>query len=169
MKKFIWGLLAAGLLGPAAQAAEVKVSWHEPEKFTDIRPNGYETRDAFQQRVFKEFDQMFAAQAQRLADGYLLEVTVTDLDLAGEVRPLFARTLNDIRVVKELYWPRMSFRYTLKDPQGKQLAAGKEDLKDMNFMMRAGVTPGYTSFGYEEHMLRDWFHKKERDKVFPLK
>lgn len=168
MKKLIWGLLVAGLLSPLAQAAEVKVNWQEPDKYSDIRP-GNETRDGFQQRVFKEFERMFAEHAKKLPDGYLLHVTVTDLDLAGEVRPMFARTLTDIRVIKELYWPRMSFSYTLKDAQGKEVAGGTENIKDMNFLMRAGAAPGYTSFEYEERMLRDWFHKKEKDKVFPVR
>lgn len=168
MKKLLLAACCAGMLGSLAQAGEVKVNWQEPDKYTDIRP-GNETRAGFQGRVFKDFDQMFAELAKKLPDGYLWEVTVTDLDLAGEVRPMFARTLNDIRVIKELYWPRMSFSYTLKDPQGKLVVSAKEQIKDMNFMSHVGVYAGYSNFQYEERMLHDWFDKQQKAKVFPGK
>ncbi|MFZ6758990.1 DUF3016 domain-containing protein [Undibacterium sp. Ji50W] len=160
-------LLATAMAGPA-YAGSAKVSWQEPEKFTDIRPTN-ESKIGFQERVIKEFDRMFDDLAKKLPDGYEWNITVTDVDLAGDVRPFFSPMVNDIRVIKDLYWPRMSFRFDLKDEQGKTVASGTEDVKDMNFLTRMGVASGHTSFQYEEQMLRDWFNKKQKEKFFPVR
>src|SRR5690606_26810573 len=68
----------------AAQAGEVSVQWQQPEKFTDIRPVN-DTRKAYRERILRKFDSFFAELADRLPEGYKWEVTVTDLDLAGDV------------------------------------------------------------------------------------
>lgn len=164
---FVNVALMATLISPAF-AGEAKVTWQEPEKFTDIRP-GNETRDGFQARVFKDFGQIFSDLAKKLPDGYQLEIIVSDLDLAGDVNGLYATRARDIRIIKELYWPRMSFSYTLKDANNALLASGKEELKDMNFMSRVGISTGNSSFNYEETMLRDWFNKQQREKIFPAR
>ena len=166
MKKIFFALAVTSMVASSAFAGVAKVSWQEPEKFTDIRPSN-ETRAGFQERVFKDFDQFFADLAKKLPDGYQLDVTVTDLDLAGDVNGLYSKMGRDIRVIKEIYWPRMSFSYTLKNSQNELVASGKEQLKDMSFMSRASLASGRTSFDYEEKMLEDWFKKQQRDKVFP--
>lgn len=168
MKRLIMCVsLMATLLAPV-YAGEAKVTWQEPEKFTDIRP-GNETREGFQDRVFKEFALMFSDLAKKLPDGYQLDITVTDLDLAGEVNAAHAMRARDIRIIKELYWPRITFSYTLKDASNVLVASGKEELKDMNFMSRVGIQTGNSSFNYEETMIRDWFNKQQREKKFPAK
>ncbi|MFZ3000443.1 MAG: DUF3016 domain-containing protein [Undibacterium umbellatum] len=161
-------MLLAALMAGQAQAGEVKVTWQEPEKFTDIRP-GNEFRSDFQGRLIKEFDSIFAEMAKKLPDGYQWDVTVTDVDLAGDVRPFFRTTMNEIRVIKDLYWPRMTFSFDLKDGEGKSVVSGTENLRDMNFLMHSNLAGSNNSFRYEEQMLRDWFKKQQRDKVFPVR
>ncbi|MFZ6656618.1 DUF3016 domain-containing protein [Undibacterium sp. TJN19] len=166
MKKMCIALFFLAALSGQVSAGEVRVSWQEPEKFTDIRPSNERASD-FQSRLIKEFDQMFAELAKKLPDGYQWDVTVTDVDLAGDVRPFFHASYNEIRVIKELYWPRMSFNFELKDAQGNSVASGKEDIKDMAFLMRTNIPSGHNSFQYEEQMLRDWFHTQQKEKIFP--
>lgn len=166
MKLIMSMILLATMMATQAQAGEVKVTWQEPEKFTDIRP-GNESKSGFQARMIKELDQIFADMAKKLPDAYQWDVTVTDVDLAGDVRPFFRNTVDDIRVIKDLYWPRMTFSFNLKDEKGKSIASGTENIKDMNFLMRSGLATGNSSFRYEEQMLRDWFAKQQREKIFP--
>ena len=153
-------------LSALAQAGEVKLTWQEPEKYTDIRPSN-ETRDGFQARVIQELGTVFANLAKKLPDGVTWDVTVTDVDLAGEVRPLMHRATSDIRIVKDFYWPRVAFSYVVTDAQGRVIGQGKEDLKDMSFMFGGRSASGRTSFHYEERMLRDWFTRQQRDKLLP--
>lgn len=168
MKKILFSLLLAGLSASPAFAGVAKVTWQEPDKYTDIRP-GNELGDSFKERLFKEFDTMFSTMAKKLPDGYQLEITVTDLDLAGDVNGMFNRLGRDIRVVKELYWPRMSLSYVLKNEKNEVLSSAKEDIKDMGFMSSPIVHSSGSGFDYEEKMLNDWFKAKQKMKKFPAR
>ncbi|MFZ6645340.1 DUF3016 domain-containing protein [Undibacterium sp. TJN25] len=166
MKKYILGTFAIMLAGSAV-AGEAKVTWQNPDSYTDVRPSN-QTKAGFEARVFKSLDEVFDKLAKQLPDGYSLLVTVTDLDLAGDVRPGRGPGGQDIRIVRDIDWPRMSFSYVLNNPQGQQVTAGKEDLKDINF--RSGISINTSdSFYYEENMLKNWFNKQQEKKVFPAK
>lgn len=140
-------------------AAEVKVAWQHPEKYTDIRPsNG--TKAAYQKQVISAFDKIWADFATKLPAGYRLEVTIKDLDLAGDVNPMFRIDHNDIRVVKEIYFPRMNLDYVLFDENKQQVAAGQDEkIKDMGFMMSTPSGYNRREFAYEAEMLKKWFNR----------
>ncbi len=166
MDKRKWLLLGAMMASSLAWAGDVSVRWEKPDDYTDIRPTN-ESRDGFRDRVCKELGKVFEGYGKKLPDGVKLEITVLDLDLAGDVRPMMHGN-NDIRIVKDIYWPRMTINYVLKDASGKVLSeATKEEIKDMNFLMASHIPTGNTSLFYEEKMLDDWFRNKQRSGVFP--
>lgn len=167
MKKNILFAVASSIIGCAAYAGEAKVTWQEPDKYTDIR-EGNELLDRFREQLFKEFELMLADLAKQLPDDCLFEVTVTDVDLAGEVNGMHAGAWQNIRIIKDIYWPRMSFTYTLKHTTQGLLASGQEDIKDLGFLS-GGRSSAMTRFGYEEKMLQSWFKKQQRDGKFPVK
>ena len=150
----------------SASAAEVTVHWQEPETFTDIR-SGNEVAQTFQSRMIREFDVIFADLAKKMPDQYQWDIVVTDVDLAGHVSPAHSQMGREVRIVKDVDWPRMSLSYTLKNAINGALISGKEEIKDMNFMAHSYLRLGDSSFSYEEKMLGDWFIKKQRDKIFP--
>ena len=165
MKKFVLSIITAFVVVGAACAGEAKVTWQEPNNYTDIR-EGHDLRDSFRQGLFSDFELLFADLARRLPDGCVLDVTVTDVDLAGEVNGMHFGLWRDIRVIKALYWPRMSLDYKLTDATGQLLGSGHEDIKDMAFFDR-GVWLRLTRFSFEERMLRDWFKKMQNEGKFP--
>lgn len=167
MKKFLLGLLTISFIGGAAYAGETKVTWQDPDKYTDIR-EGNELRESFREKLFGDFELIFADLAKQLPDGYLFEVTVTDVDLAGEVNWMHGGSTQNIRIVKNIYRPRISFNYTLTNASQGLVVSGKEDIKDPNFLSSVGG-PAVTRFGYEERMLKNWFKKQQREKKFPVK
>jgi hypothetical protein len=150
----------------AAFAGEAKVNWQDPDKYMDVRPVN-ETKANFRNRVFKELDSAFADLAKKLPDGYSLNVNVTDLDLAGEVWP--TRNGRDMRIVRDIDWPAISFSYVLKNAEGQDVKSGREDLKDMNFQTRPNVRSSSEDFYYEKALLGDWFSKQQRSKAFPTR
>jgi hypothetical protein len=166
MNKLILSVVASLILACAAYAGEAKLTWQEPDNYTDIR-EGHESRDAFREKLFSDFELIFADLAKRLPQGYVLEVTVTDVDLAGEVSLLHHFAWRDIRIFKDIYFPRMSLKYTLKDRDQRLLLSGSEDIKDMGFLFGWGRF-SMTRFGFEERMLRNWFKKNQREGKFPL-
>lgn len=167
MKKLLLSLLATLIAGAAAHAGQAQVTWQDPDNYTDIR-EGNDLRDSFRAQLFQDFESIFADMARQLPDGYQFEVTVTDVDLAGQVNGMHGASWQNIRIVKAIYWPRMSFSYTLKNGAQELLLSGQEEIKDLGFMSGVGSS-GKTRFVYEERMLKNWFKKQQREKRFPLK
>ena len=152
-------LCAAALLGSAtAFAAEVEVKWQDPEKFTDIRPVN-ESRTGYRERLMKQFDGFFQQLGAELPEGYKWEVTVLDVDLAGDV-DYFARGAGDaVRVVKDVFSPAIKFNHVLSDKYGEQIIGGEEKLRDMGFLYSLQPLTNRGEFYYEKEMLEDWFKK----------
>lgn len=168
MKKTFFVAAIFSVLSVSAFAGEAKVTWGDLSKFTDV-VEGQENRTYFQERLVKEFGDVFNRFSDRyLPEGYQLEVKVTDLDLAGDVRPMVVQA-GMMRIVSRIYWPTMTFDYVLKNAQNEIVKSGKANLKDMDFLERIRIPTGRTGFEYEEKMLSDWFKQQQMDNVFPAK
>lgn len=168
--KYLSGAVALSLavvLSPATHAAaEVEITWQNPEDYRDVRPAN-ESRKRFRERVFAQLDEYVADLAEKLPAGHTLNVTVNDLDLAGRVWPASFIGLgsggSDVRLIKGIDIPRMAFSYTLTDNTGAVLKTADVQLKDMSFQHR-GLRALHDDdpLRYEKNMLRRWF-----DKEFP--
>jgi hypothetical protein len=110
----------------------------------------------FRERTFNEFEKHFAKLAESLPEDQLLKIEVTDVDLAGDTN---AAGINRVRIIKELYIPRMEFSYQLLDANSKVVLADEVKLKDMNFMSNSQLKYRNKPLGYEKKMLDDWFEK----------
>lgn len=151
-------VLSANALA-AQQEATVKVNWQNPEKYTDIRPSSG-SKKVYQKRVISAFDKIWADLSKKLPAGHSLVITVKDLDLAGDVNPMYRIDHNDIRVIKEIYFPRMTFDYQLLDSTGQVVMAEQDvKIKDMGFMHSSPIGLGNSEFVYEKQMLKNWFQK----------
>jgi len=148
----------------SAQAAEVQIKWQDPEKFSDIRPAN-DSRKAFRDRVINKFDSFFNEMATQLPEGYKWEVTVTDVDLAGDVDYFIGGAGNALRVVKDIYSPAIRFTHVLRDKHGEEVVSGEERLRDMGFMHSLRAANDNEEFRYEKQMLSNWFSKELQPKV----
>lgn len=161
------GLGSAALLGCSVfsistHAAEVKVTWEEPESYSDVRPSN-ETRKRFRDRTFSQLEAHIVELAQSLPESQTLSITVTNVDLAGEVWPsqfvgFGMGGPNDIRVIRRIDIPRITFSYSLSD-ENEQVIVSEDDvtIKDMNFMESAIRRHRNDPLSYEKNMLDDWF------------
>lgn len=141
------------------KTSAVKVTWQNPEKYSDIRPAN-SSRKVYQERVTKAFDKFLGELAEKLPAGYRLEVTVKDLDLAGDVNPMYRLDNTDIRVVKDIYFPRMKLDYVLFDQNNQQIQQEADvKIKDMGFMTSSNIGYQNREFAYEYEMLKKWFNK----------
>ncbi|MFT4939111.1 MAG: hypothetical protein ACI88A_002144 [Paraglaciecola sp.] len=163
MKKLILvivsGMMIVGSSHLAAKA-EVEITWQNPEEFRDVKPSN-DSRIRFREKTFKELDEYLLELAERLPDGQKLLITVDDLDLAGQVWPASFVGLgtggSDVRLIKSIDIPRMSFQYKLLDESGKVVQEAEVKLKDMSFQDRHNPFFASESLRYEKNMLRDWF------------
>ena len=126
----------------------------KPRDFSDIKTGNFGTQSNFEQSVAKKL-------AEALADHFkktevTINITFTDIDLAGETR----FNTQEIRVLKDLYIPRMSFEYVIKDREGNIMLADTVDIKDMGYLSkRLFGMEANDLIGYDKRMLIEYFEK----------
>ncbi|RTE85684.1 MULTISPECIES: DUF3016 domain-containing protein [Gammaproteobacteria] len=159
-------IIAVLMLGLAfampAQAGEASVTWENPDSYRDIRA-AEELQSRFEERVFAEFERHFAELAGKLPDGQKLHITVTNLDLAGEVLPnQFGGSMNMVRVVRNSDFPSMEFNYRLESASGETLASGQERLRGRDMPGQGSSyiqgRSQHEMLDYERAMLDRWFY-----------
>lgn len=147
-----WSLLAA--LAPGVATAGVTVQFVAPERYTDAG-DGY--RDS--QYTLKTLAAYLQAQGTRcLRPGETLALSVYDVDLAGRME-WWRRGGSDVRVLREISWPRMEVGYVLRDGSGTALREARERVADMNYLLHS-IRAGTDSLPYEKAMLRGWMERR---------
>ena len=76
------------------------------------------------------------------------------LKLAGE--PWRGPRFDDVRIVKDIYPPRISLSFRLTDAEGNVVKEGKRELRDLAFMMKINMSFRDDSVRYEKALLDDW-------------
>ncbi|WP_339348844.1 DUF3016 domain-containing protein [uncultured Alteromonas sp.] len=154
-------LLASVGVSGVLQAAQVEVTWEEPKSYRDVKPSN-ESRTRFRERTFKELDEFFTELAEKLPEDQKLSITVTGLDLAGQVWPAsfvgMGQSAADVRIIKEIDIPRMSFSYVLSDSDNTVLKSEDVKIKDMMFMNTVNRRLPSDNLVYEKNMIEDWFN-----------
>jgi hypothetical protein len=157
-------VLILSLLAPAAVRAggssNITVTFDNPEKFTDVKDSfvGSEKgRDA----ILSEIRQFIESRAKSyLHEGQQLEVTFTDIDLAGDYEPQHGPQWQDVRIVKGIYPPRLQLEFKLTGADGRVIGEGKRKLTDLDFQDRVlPPTNMSESLRYEKDLLNDWMRE----------
>jgi hypothetical protein len=142
----------------SAAAGPLAVTFIHPENYTDAgysRDSPSERERAVVQRDIEHHLQSLAAR--HLTEGDSLAIEVLDVDLAGRFEPFAAR--DDLRIVRDITWPRMTLRYTLTR-NGAAQAPVEERLSDRSFLMSINRYPSGDRLRYEKAMLDDWFARR---------
>ncbi|WP_169306969.1 DUF3016 domain-containing protein [Ferrimonas sediminicola] len=141
------------------------VVWENPDDYRDVKAASGR-QDRYENHVFATLGKQFQKSlGPLLNDDEKLVITVSNLDLAGDVRPSFGATTNDIRIVKSVYPPRISFRWSLLDGSGNEVEGDRVELKDLGFE-RGPATARFNNepLKYELAMIERWV----RDEVPPV-
>jgi len=143
-----------------ANPPSVKITWSNPDDYKDIRASSGESEQTFRQRLAGNIQDHMNKLATDLAAGSVLEMTVTNLTLAGDLRTSGARSGHkDIRIVKDGYRARMSFSYQLLDAAGQVTKQGEEKLQSPLSGPSINPTSKNEPFAIEKKMLSRWFNK----------
>jgi hypothetical protein len=148
-------LYGAVFLQPLAEAAEVNVTWTNPDEYRDIHA-GNGSKKHFRKTTFKELEKHISKLAKKLPDNQKLEIEVTNIDLAGDVNIGGVRQL---RIIKDIYYPRFEFEFKLLAADDTIILTKKENIKDMGFMVHNHLKYRNQSLGFEKQLLDEWFQK----------
>lgn len=144
-----------------AFATKVKVEWLEPEKYTDVRSVN-QSKANFQKHVFSKLEEHFKYIAKDLPPELTLYLTITNLNLAGEIRYNFAMS-QEIRLVNRLFWPSIKLKYQLKY-ENEVIKSDQVTIKDMAFL-DASRRYHNDFLSHEKNLYRRWFIKTIKPEI----
>jgi len=126
-----------------------------PHGYVDAGTYGRDTK-----RHLAVIEDHLARLATRcLAQGESLNIRVLSLDLAGRHEWWHGPTF-DLRVMRDITWPRMELDYIWRDPAGNLLGEGRELVADMNYLWRSPYASRNDELPYEKSMLSEWFERR---------
>jgi len=148
---------------PAKGVAQTEVTFFEPKNFTDVRDSAMDSSDSFRDATLAELKTYLVRQANRyLTPGQKLTITVTDVHLAGDFEPWRGPRWDDVRIVKDIYPPRIALSFQLTDADGQIVREGKRELTDLAFMMKMTMAFQDDPLRHEKALLDDWLSEEFR-------
>lgn len=144
---------------PAAADSRVEVTWNPPDELSEVRQA---VRPQRQPPL--EWLEKLAAHLRQRADpmlpaGERLKVTITDIKLAGDYEPWHGPRFDEVRIVKDIYPPRIDLHYALIGSDGTTLREGDAKLRDPAFLSRSSANDS-DSLRYEKRLLDDWLRRE---------
>lgn len=166
----VCGLFAAGYSTAgekdAATESRVKVVYESPEKFTDFNTSGIGAAD---EKDLQYLTGMFTAHIEKLAKKVLapderLEITFKDIDLAGQFEPERGPAMQDVRIYRDITYPRMHFFFRVLGPDGHVRAEGERKLTDMDYNMKIRLPTSDMNYRPDMDLLSDWMGSEFKQK-----
>jgi hypothetical protein len=153
----VGGALFADKTSPVV--SRVTVTFVAPEKFTDIK-DGWMQSDRPGDQVLGELKAEFESNAQRrVAEDQHLEIRVTDVDLAGDFEPWRGFEFGHIRILKDIYPPRIELEFRLLGADGRVLREGRRHLQDPGYLLMT-VLPTHDALRYDKELIRSWMREE---------
>jgi hypothetical protein len=147
------------LAGTQVCAGEIQVRFVHPDTFTDsqLKAN-FAGPDPVVLQTITNHLQGLARQC--LQGSQTLDVRIHDIDLAGQVEWWHRAGHRDLRVMREVTWPRIDLSYVLREEHGSSSEA-REKISDMNYLSNGYATRIATApLPYERAMLTRWFEAR---------
>jgi hypothetical protein len=156
----VLAIAATALWAVDAVAADLSVAFVHPENYRDAAYSRRMGSERDRAEVMRDVEQHLVGLAERrLPPGEALRIEVLDIDLAGWFEPFVPRTGTDLRILRDVTWPRMTVHYRLT--RGDEvLADGDERIADMNYLMVSNRYSVSDRLRYEKAMLDDWFDRR---------
>lgn len=152
--------VALSVAAASAGAGTLTIYFLHPETYTDGTYSGSLVSERDRQEVQSGLARHLESLAEReLPAGMALDIEVINIDLAGRVEPLRTFSNPELRVIRDVDWPRMTMRYTLK--RGDRVVLREEDkVADMNFQRSVNPYAPGDRLRYEKAMLDRWFAQR---------
>lgn len=160
-KPLLWLLAASCVLASGSflsaaggDTTRTRVTYEEPDTFTDLRDGDFESQRGRQHTLDELSRHIEKRAASVLPEGYTLSVVVSDIDLAGDYEPWRTKFTN-VRIVRDIYPPRISLTYTLRDAEGQVVSEAQRDLKDTAFLQTLTIDRNDT-LRFEKALIDAW-------------
>ena len=147
----------------AADEAKTQVIFDHPEKYTDIKDGNMSSEKGERGQLEILRKDIVSTAGNYLPDGWKLSMVFTDIDLAGDFEPWRGGQADNIRIIKDIYPPGYKFTWKVTDATGRVLQQGTENLRDIDFQMKATMIDRSETLGNDKAVLNDWLRHTLRD------
>jgi hypothetical protein len=138
----------------------VTVTYANPQNFSENREFGMQNRyqgtdylQALQAHLIKRATQM-------LPPGERLEVTITDIKLAGAYEPWRGPRMSYVRIMKDTYPPSIELTFKLIGTDGTVSRQGSRTLRNPGYLHSGLATPSNTDpLRYDKALLDSWLRR----------
>jgi hypothetical protein len=144
-----------------AVASRVQVTWTNPGDFSEAKQSyGTGLGRISPDEWLGELAKHLRYRAERaLPPGETLQVTFTNVQRAGTYEPWRGPRWDDVRIIKDIYPPRIDLKFTLTDASGGVVKEGTRELRDPAFLQRS-IPDANDPLRFEKRMLDDWLRKE---------
>jgi hypothetical protein len=137
----------------------VSVTWADPATFTELKASGNRFESAQGDWLLQLAKYMRKQADKQLTPGNKLELTIVDIQRAGRYEPWHGLDRQNIRMIREIYPPRMTVKYRETDANGAVVAEGERKLTDLAFMVNSGMINDSDPLRYEKRMIDSWLRR----------
>ncbi len=145
----------------AASVPRITAEYVNAEKFTDFRDGIFDSEKG-RQHLIEQINEHLASLGGRLPAGQRLEIRFTDINLAGDFEPWRGANFDEIRIMKDIYSPRMEFSYRVLDANGAVVREGTEKLSDLAYLMNISMVGSHDGLRHDKQLLTDWVRREFR-------
>jgi hypothetical protein len=159
-----WTSVVAVAAPQNANGSRVEISWTNPADFSEAKMSpgsglGRQAPDEWLGELAKHL--RYRAERVLPSDQHL-QVTFTNVQRAGIYEPWRGPRWDDVRIIKDLYPPRLDLDFTLTDANGGVVKQGTRELRDPSFLQR-GILNETDPLRFEKRMLDDWLRNEFPD------
>lgn len=144
---------------------QVDVRWTDPAGFSDLRYSGNRSEAARGDWVAQLAGHLRERAEKLLPPGERLDVEITDIRRAGLYEPWHGAQLDDVRILRDQYPPRMTLRFERIGADGRVVDAGERKLVDGAYLMRSSTLGDSDPLRYEKAMIDRWLRTELPRKV----
>lgn len=148
--------------GPGALEADgpVAVAWADPEQFTEIRASG-NRREARRGDWVRELAEHLRDGVQaRIGEGERVEILVTDIRRAGDFEPWRGPQMDHVRMMRDIYPPRMTLELSHRDAAGALVSQGEHRLSAPDYLSSIRGRTHSEPLRYEKAMIDRWLQQE---------
>jgi hypothetical protein len=152
--------LLAAAAGLAHADSRVEVTFGDLAKFADLRTS-IMTNDRDRASLAEDLRRHIEREAPaHLPPGTRLAVGIRDVDMAGEYPPITGSMSRDLRVIKDVYPPRIDLDFRLLRSDGTVEREGKRELRDAGFLWQSGSFGASDVLRHEKNLLDQWLRRE---------
>jgi Protein of unknown function (DUF3016) len=142
------------------EEGRVAVQWTDPAKFSELRGSGNRSEAQRGDWVTDLARYLRKSAERRLPGDERLEVTITDIRRAGNYEPWRGIQYNDVRILRDLYWPRIAIDFKLTRDDGSVVAEGQRVLSDPSYLSSASMSSEGDPLRYEKQLIDRWVRRE---------